>query len=458
MQTNKRTTWKDILYWIFRSYLQFFHDKVYYRRIYREGTENIPAVGTPLLIVSNHQNSINDPLAIELEIGPRIVSIFARVDVFGRPILNTFLRSLYILPAYRLQQDGEHLLGKNYAEFEEADNRLLAGGTVAIFPEGVNQDKHWLGEFSLGYLRMAFGAAEKSGFQKEIFVLPTCNHYSNYFNMQSDMVLCFGKPVSLKPYYELYKTKPRTAQREVNKLVRERVSALMLNIEDVDNYEAIDYIRETYGRKYARRLGLNAKRLPEKLQADKKLCALLDAQKENADATGVTELYRKVLELKQKTRALGFRDWNFDKPFRYGSVVGRAIAAIVLFPLFVFALIPNLILYWAPRRLVRLFKEKGGSFVMFTGGIQYILTSLITAPVCYSVVFVLDWCLLNWWLALIHLCAQPWLGVFAWHYRLQFIKWKSELRFHRLGKYGKVDELYALRKEIWTALNVLLNV
>lgn len=169
------------------------------------GKGNIPPVHTPLLIVSNHQNALNDPLGILFSFNDRVVTIFTRGDIFRRRFVGRILRSLYLLPAYRLDVDGEDTLKYNDIMFKEAGDRLLGGHAVAIFPEGINQTKRWLGDFSSAYLKMAFETAERDNFEKDIVIMPMCNHYSDYFGMRTDMLLKFGKPVSLKPYYELYK-------------------------------------------------------------------------------------------------------------------------------------------------------------------------------------------------------------------------------------------------------------
>ena len=128
----------------------------------------------------------------------------------------------------------------NAASFEDIEDELLHDGTVLLYPEAGHQDKHWLGQFSLVYLHILFEAARKTGFQKEMFVLPSCNHYSDYFHAREKMLVCYGTPISLAPYYELYQTRPRTAQRQVNQLVRQQINDMMLNINDlpsVDRYE-----------------------------------------------------------------------------------------------------------------------------------------------------------------------------------------------------------------------------
>lgn len=449
---NNRRVWRNIRYWLFFGYLEWMHNKILYRRRYFVNGRNVPPAGEPLVIVSNHQNALNDPLAIEFGFRNRIVSIFARGDIFSNKIVGRFLKFLYILPAYRMRTDGYESVNKNYESFDEAHERLLEGGTVAIFPEGTNQDKRWLGDFSQGYLRMAFGAAEKCGFTKDIRILPIANHYSNYFHIQSDMLITCGTPISLQPYYELYRTKPRTAQREVNRLVRSQVSELMLDIADLDNYESIDYLRDSYGVKYAKDNGWNPNRLPDKLKSDKRFVKELDAvmKQHPLECSGI---YGKTLQLKDTARKYNVRDWNFDK--RYSCVLHflEGMLFLVALPLFLFALIPNIAAFYAPKRIVRKFAEKGSAFAMFAGGIQFALNTILVLPVCYTVVFAADWLAFNWIFALCHLCALPWLGLFAWYYRILFIKWNSMRRFAKALKQTDMQQAVELRKKIWQTLD-----
>ncbi len=453
MKNNKL---RDFRYWLLYCYLKIIHNLLYYKKTYFLGEENVPKNGIPLVIVSNHQNSINDALSIVFGFKNRIVSIFSRGDVFEHKFIAGFLRFLYILPAYRLRVDGENNLTKNYVSFDEAHKRLLAGGTVAIFPEGTNQDKHWLGEFSLAYLRMAFEAAEEANFEKDIQILPIANHYSDYFLIREEMLLTCGTPISLQPYYELYKTKPRTAQREVNKLVYQQIADMMLNVVDVENYEAIDYLRTTYGKIYADNHGFEYKKLPQQLQADKAFVAHLDKIKiENNQI--ITDLYKDTLSLKQATLQHKVRDWNFDKPFSVKNLLLQACAFVLLFPIYLFALIPNILLYYIPKPMADKFKNKGGNMALFAGGIQIVVDSLLVLPITYLLVFIADCFILNWWMGLIHLLALPCLGIFAWHYRLSFIKWCSRWRFQQLTKNDNFKQIIALRKHIRKQLDLLLK-
>ena len=230
-------------YRVFKHYVRFLHSRVFYKKVYYIGKENIPEQGVPVVFASNHQNCACDPLllllGLENESHPYVV---ARGDVFGKSLIaDKFFNWLGLVPAFRLNFDGAEALQKNEAMLATTEQKLLEGNRLIIFPEGGHQDKHYLGEFSFGYTRLAFQAAEKANFEKDIVIVPCCNHYSDYFEAKTEALYRFGEPVHLQSYYELYKTKPRTAQREVNKIVRQRIQAMMLDVQDVENYDVVDW-------------------------------------------------------------------------------------------------------------------------------------------------------------------------------------------------------------------------
>ena len=353
MNDNPKNEKPGLLYRFFKHYVRFWLNTIYYKKTYVVNPEAVPQDGTPLLIVSNHQNCMNDPLGLVTSFLDRKLNVITRADVFlVSPIANKFLRAIGLLPAFRLDYEGEGALDKNSETFRESEQALINGASVLMYPEAGHQDKRWLGNFSFGYTKMAFEAAELGGFEKELFILPACNHYSHYFGLRNRMLVKFGTPISIKPYYELYKTKPRTAQREVNKLVREQISSLMLDIRDLENYPAIDFIRTTYGVEYARQGGIDPDNLPDRLLADKALVKALDDAK-TVDEMGINRIYREADTLREGIDKLGITDGHLARSVNPVALGFKLLALLVLLPLWVCSWWPSMLVYWIPMSIFR---------------------------------------------------------------------------------------------------------
>lgn len=435
-----------ICYALFKKYLRFLHDKVYYRHTWRIDKENIPANGTPLLIVGNHQNCLNDVFGVLFSINDRKVRFLTRGDVFAlSPLAAKFLYSIGLMPTFRLQYEGAESLDKNKGTFDVTEKALLDGCTIGLYPEAGHQDKRWLGTFSYGYTRLAFEAAERGGFEKDVMILPAGNHYSDYFGIRNDYMVRFGTPISLKPYYELYKTKPRTAQRQVSALVREQIHSMMLDIRDLDHYEQIDFLRGTYGVDYASRHGFNPDTLPEKLEADKIFVqALADAPAEATD-----RIFSDTKELMDGIKSLGISDRDLRRSPDIGSVVLKGMGMVVLLPLWIVSLWPSLPMYAIAKALAKRTHDK-----MFEGTFLFAISALFTIPIFGIATIATLWCLVGWWAGLLWLAAFPALVIFAWDYASWAKRLFEDIRF--LAHRKAAGRLKDLRQSIHSALDDIL--
>ena len=439
---------------IFRGYLKVVHDKLYYRHIYVEGREKMPADGTPTVAVSQHQNCLNDPLLLGFALSDRKPRFLARANVFKNPIFNWAIRGLGALPAYRMKYDGYAAVGKNQQTFQEVGYALRRGETVILYPEAGHQDKRWLGNFSPAYLKMAFGAAEESGFEREVFVMPTAHHYSVYQHARESGLVMFGDPISLKPYYELYKEQPRTAIREVNALVRKQIEQMMLNITDLEHYEQVDFLRDgVYGDQYAVAQGLNPKHLPSKLKADKELVKKLD-DATVAEPEKMEDIYDKVRKLAKGIKKLNVREWLFEKKNTgLAGLIGRALVLLLGLPLFVVSIIPTFAMFLVPE----LFLKKFIKDQMFRSSVRAGVLLLIVFPLFCIVPVIVMLCCGNWLSALCYLVAYPLMAIYAYNYIIYFVKYKGYVRFTKPSNRDKVEKLRAMREEVYLALDKVLE-
>ena len=415
-------------YRVFKHYVRFLHSRVFYKKVYYIGKENIPEQGVPVVFASNHQNCACDPLllllGLENESHPYVV---ARGDVFGKsPIADKFFNWLGLVPAFRLNFDGAEALQKNEAMLAITEQKLLEGNRLIIFPEGGHQDKHYLGEFSFGYTRLAFQAAEKANFEKDIVIVPCCNHYSDYFEVKTEALYRFGEPVHLQPYYELYKTKPCTAQREVNKIVRQRIQAMMLDVQDVENYDVVDWtlsnspykgegeelpssIDTNLAPSLCRegRGGSSSLPLPVRLEAEKAVVAAL--AKEKAEQPEVFEARCKEVRnilAECKKRHLDYRNLHKGSVWR---ALGYTLLSLLIIPVWIVSLWPNLLLYTLPLMFLKTDK-------MFTNTWRLILAVVVGVPFFLLLtLFVAGFGFGWWWQALAWILLYPLTVDIAWY-------------------------------------------
>ncbi|MBP5228535.1 MAG: 1-acyl-sn-glycerol-3-phosphate acyltransferase [Bacteroidales bacterium] len=415
----------------FKKFIALFFNHYLYKRVYYPDVENILPDGSPQIIISNHQNCLIDAIAVMLAFrGPgRKPYFWARADIFAvSKVLEKYIRFLGLMPAFRASHEGMDDIGKNESSFHESRELLADGQSVMLFPEAGHQDKRYLGEFHGGFTTMAFQAAEDAIFEKDIYILPVINHYSDYFGMRREMLIKFGKPISLREYYDLYKEKPRTAMRQVSERFHNIISSMMLDIRDLDNYDSIDFLRTNYGVKYAAIKNLPYKILPEKLETEKKMVADLAA----LDDEKRTFFYNSAAQLKKGLDETGLKFKDLKRKVSTGQVIFKALACLVLLPLWIVSLWPHYLIYNIPKPLTNRMKDKMLSGSFFLG-----MSVVITIPLFYLISFFVVWGVLTIYMALIYLALLPFLGLFCWEYTELWDSFKQDLRLWKFQKRTK---------------------
>ena len=437
----------------FRTYLQFVNSGLYFRKEHVLGLENVPANGTPVVIVANHQNCLNDPLCVCLKLTDRRMNFLARANVFNNPIFNKALRAMGLLPAYRMGHEGLSAVRKNQITFDDAGQSLKDGETVMLYPEAGHQDKRWLGTFKLGYLKLAFSAAEKMDFEQDIMILPSCNHYSNYFHARTDMLIRFGKPISLKPYYEKYKEAPRETMMEINKIVREAIKEMMLHVDDIENYDAIDFLRENgYGKKYAKSHGYKVNYLPSRLLSDQNLVNDLQKAKDEHPEE-MAQVYADTLKLAKGIEDLKIRDWLFERNPGTEALLLRGLGLVTLSPLFAASIIPTGLLFIIPEIFIKkMIKDQ-----MFISSFNVAVSAFVSIPICMIIPAILLGCLVGPWWGLGYAVAFPLMFILAWNYIRLSKKFVGTWNFVRRKNRRAVAALRGLRRDIFKRLDNLIE-
>ena len=101
-------------YKLVKAYFRLMINGFYYRRYYSLDVGNLPADGTPVVMVSDHQNCLNDALGVLLAVNDRKMRFIARADAFTiNPLFRKFILWVGLRPAFRMMHQGEEQLGRN---------------------------------------------------------------------------------------------------------------------------------------------------------------------------------------------------------------------------------------------------------------------------------------------------------------------------------------------------------
>lgn len=178
--------------------------KLFYRRIEIHGSDTYPRSG-PVFLAPNHQNAFMDAL-IPSVFAPTPIHFLVRADVFRKPWLAAFLRSLNMMPVYR-QRDGMANLAKNDEIFAKCFEILRRGDTLLIFPEMTHVGERKLRPLSKGFTRVLFGAL-KDQENLDIQVVPLGLNYSHYHKSGARLIVNWGQPIALSDYRNAYAESP----------------------------------------------------------------------------------------------------------------------------------------------------------------------------------------------------------------------------------------------------------
>ncbi len=435
-------------------YVRFVHRYIYNSDYRVLGGENIPPKGTPTLVISNHQNGLLDALGIIFAFRDGRQPVFiARADIFNNPIAAKLLRFLKIMPAFRIIDVARNEVSKSNVTFLRAARVLMEGGTVAIFPEAGHEETHHLGTFKKGFPRIAFKAEEEANFNLNLQILPVANHYSNYVNFRQKKVMVIGKPFGFSEFFDTYKSKPNDAYIALNEKCRAVVKEMMLDVEDLTNYDSYRTISEIIRPTYFKHLGKKNSYFPNHLFADKEITAHLDSYRENSPED-FTELMKKTSEYNELTKELRLRDWLIGEKTTFGKALLTTLCFLITFPIYLFGLIHNFIPFFAPNIFTKKIKDH-----MLHSSFNMVVGALFSFPLFYLLYFVV-FCIVsgNFLYSLVYLLAVLGSLLFFYYYRVGVIKLVAAWRYLRYIRKGdsRIKRLLELREDIKTVIQKLL--
>ena len=192
--------YKKIWLHIFKAYLSlglFF----YFKRINVFHAANLPK-NESVLILCNHQNALLDALLLATKSG-RFVHFLTRASVFKKSWVDSFLRSLQMLPVYRIR-DGWSNLPKNNSIFTTCSKLLSKNEAVVIFPEGSHNLIRSVRPLSKGFTRIVFETLQQHP-DTDLKLLPVGLNFVNAKESKDSAAIYFGELIDAKNYLTDFK-------------------------------------------------------------------------------------------------------------------------------------------------------------------------------------------------------------------------------------------------------------
>ena len=151
----------------------------------------------PLLIAANHPNSFLDAIILATLFKQPIYSL-ARGDAFANDFYDKVLRSLNMLPVYRISEGAENL-EHNYTTFASCIDIFKKNGIVLIFSEGRCINEWHLRALKKGTARLAITAWQQG---IPLKVLPLGINYSSFRLFGKNVKLNFGETIEKETFNE----------------------------------------------------------------------------------------------------------------------------------------------------------------------------------------------------------------------------------------------------------------
>lgn len=217
--------------------LVYIAARLFYRRWRVNGISNFPKKGQPVIIVSNHQNALIDPLLCCLT-APRQLHFLTRADVFRNSLLRPFVLALNMLPVYRMRDIEAGKNERNMLTFKTVIARMKRGAAVGIFPEGNHGNRKMIRPLKKGLAQLLdiMGTADDG--LRDTLLIPVGVDYSDYDRARASVVVTYGRPFSVSDH--LYGSGERLERyRAVMNKVREQMETVMLDLGPEEHYSLL---------------------------------------------------------------------------------------------------------------------------------------------------------------------------------------------------------------------------
>jgi len=393
---------------------------LYFRRIVRSGLTQIDN-GRPTLILANHTNTFMDAIVMGMVLQRRIY-FFTRGDMFRNKWADKILRSIGLLPVYRLSEGKENLY-RNDTSNEEAMDILRKGGAVIIYGEGGSDMAKILRPLKKGPFRLAVMAANE--LDQAPLMVPIGINYTQPGAAFTSLYLQAGQAIETQHLQGLDDTGRSRAALQLMRQVSQELAPLTWHTTDAENALLADQL-----------LALQEQVHRPSFSDTQALLTRINAM--NADETAVL-----------KQQVADFLVWK-DKLQLDNAPVATAthLRTVILLLLGALPAAAAWLFHWLPIKISKRIADKKVKEVDFYSSV-FLSCAVGLTMIWYIISFVIFTLLFHAWIGLVLLLGLALAGIFYLKaYRLSMLQAWAAYRSKRLrqSRPKEWEQFHALQR------------
>jgi glycerol-3-phosphate O-acyltransferase/dihydroxyacetone phosphate acyltransferase len=406
--------------------------RVFFRHLEVRHRERLRLPG-PLMLCSNHPNTLMDPLVTAVQ-RHQPIAFLAKSTFFKNPILGAIMRSGNCIPIYR-RQDVEggaealtpaQLTASNEASFGRCYDYLERGGTVMIFPEGTSVSERRLRPLKTGAARIALGTEARHDFKLGLKLVCVGTNYFDPTRFRSDVFLNVAPPINVADYAARYHQDPDAAADELTAEITRRLTLRLVISDAADDDQLAQQVERTFADH------LNPDDDPSTLYDNFELSrTLLDAVAwfGQHDAGRLATLRTALSTYLASLATHKLDDEALDQSQRPGTRLADYLNLILGFPVWLYGLLTNYLPYKLPAEVARRATKETEFIAAILLGV-----GMVTFPLAYAVeaAAVQHWLTHDWRLTALFVISLPLAGFYALGYWNTLSARLKRLRVRRL--------------------------
>ncbi|WP_185816816.1 lysophospholipid acyltransferase family protein [Hymenobacter metallilatus] len=392
--------------------------RVFFRKLELRHPERLQLPG-PLLVCSNHPNTLMDPLVAAVS-RRQPIAFLAKSTFFKNPVLRAIMESGNSIPIYRRQDvdSGAEVLtpaqleAQNEKAFGRCYDYFDRGGTIMIFPEGTSVQERRLRPLKTGAARIALGAEARHDFRLGLRILPMGINYFDPRRFRSDVFVNLAEPITVAEYAEQYRQSPEAAADALTEEIRRRMEQRLVITRTDEEDELVTQVERTFGQHLIQD---DEETLYDNFQLSRTLLkAVRYFEQHNAGDLG--EVREQLHAYHQELHRLRLTDDALESRSRTGSRLSRALAAGVRLvlgaPLYLYGLINS----YLPYKIPSLVAGRATKDVEFVAPILLVV-GMITFTLFYLIQTALVHHFTDSWLwTILYFISLPLTGFYALSY------------------------------------------